>query len=177
MNSVCVFPTFMPQGWQQPYTPLQLLHRSLKPSSCLSLDKVNCFFALCMGTLLQSLDVFCASRTSCILLKIKCQSFHAFWGYFVCLLLLLPLLLKYHSPLWTVASNTALFHSFQSLTNVLGTKQHFKFFMNSVCVFPTFMTVWSVPLHHKYSLSCTDISGFICYQSHSTVLIVYTAIC
>ena len=57
---------------------------------------------------------FVLPESSCILLKIKCQSFQAVWGYFICLLLLL-LLLKYHSPLWTLASNTALFHSFQLL--------------------------------------------------------------
>jgi hypothetical protein len=70
----------------------------------------------------------------CILLKKKCQSFQASWGYFICLLFLLPLLLKYHSPLWTLASNTVLLHSFQSLATVLGTKQHFTFHINSVCV-------------------------------------------
>jgi hypothetical protein len=51
---------------------------------------------------------------------------------------------------------------------------HFKL---TQCVFVTFMTVLSVPLHHKYRLYCTDISSFIWYQSCSTVLIVYTAIC
>ena len=33
------------------------------------------------------------------------------------------------------------------------------------------MVVLSVPLHHKYCLYCTDVSGFICYHSCSTVLI------
>ena len=39
------------------------------------------------------------------------------------------------------------------------------------CVFLMFMVVLSVPLHHKYCLYCTDVSGFICYHSCSTVLI------
>ena len=51
-------------------------------------------------------------ESSCILLKIKCHSFQAFWGYFICLLFIHLLLLKYHSPLWTLAYNTALFQSF-----------------------------------------------------------------
>ena len=96
-------------------------------SSCLSLNEVNCFCALCTETLLQPLMYFVFPQSSCILLKIKCQSFHAFCGYFICLLLLHLHLLQYPSPLCTLASNTALFHSFQSLANVLGTKQHFTF--------------------------------------------------
>ena len=75
---------------------------------------------------------FVLPESSCILLKIKCHSFQAFWHYFLSLIFL-PLL-KYHSPLCTLASNTALFHSFQSLANVLGTKGHFTFYINSVCV-------------------------------------------
>jgi len=70
---------------------------------------------------------FVLQESSCILLKIKCQFFQAICGYFICLLFLLLLLLKYHSPLRTLAYNTALFHSFQSLANVFATKQHFTF--------------------------------------------------
>jgi hypothetical protein len=77
--------------------------------------------------------------------------------------------------LWTLASNTALFHSFQSLATVLGTKEHFTFQINSVCAFPTFMTVLSVPLHHKYRLYRADISSFV--TSHAVPLIVHTAVC
>jgi hypothetical protein len=76
---------------------------------------------------------FVQPESSCILLKIKCQTFQVFWGYFICSIF--PPLLKYHSPLWNLASNTPLLHSFQSLATVLGTRQHFMFQINSVCVF------------------------------------------
>ena len=72
---------------------------------------------------------FVLRENSCTLLKIKCQSFQAVWGYFICSLFLF-LLRQYHSPLWTLPSNTDLFHSFLSLANVLGTKQHFTFYIN-----------------------------------------------
>ena len=98
------------------------------PSSCLSLDEVNCFVFYAMRPFFSHLMYFVFPESSCILLKIKCQFFQAICGYFICLLfLLLLLLLKYHSPLWTLVSNTALFHSFQSLANILGNKQHFTF--------------------------------------------------
>jgi hypothetical protein len=78
---------------------------------------------------------FVLPESSCILLKIKCQTFHVFWGYFISLIFLVPPLLKYHTPLCTMASNTALLHSFQSPATVLGTRQHFTFQINSKCVF------------------------------------------
>ena len=66
---------------------------------------------------------------SCILLKVKCQSCYAFWVYFICLLfLLLPH--QHRTPLCTLPSNTALFHFYHSLANILQTKQHFTFYIN-----------------------------------------------
>jgi len=87
---------------------------------------------------------FVLPESACVLV-----SFEAFGGYFIFLIFLLP-----PSPSTTFLcgpclTNTVLLHSFHSLATVLGTKQHFTFQINSVCVFLMFMAVMSVPLHHK----------------------------
>jgi len=51
-------------------------------SSCLSLDEVNCLCTLCTETLLQSLDVFCASRKLLYIIKNKVSVFSSFLGLF-----------------------------------------------------------------------------------------------
>jgi hypothetical protein len=133
-------------------------------SSCLALDEVICFCALCTETLLQSLE-FSASRKFLYIIKNKVSVFSSFGSYFICLLFLpLP---QYHSPFCTLASNTAVFYSFLSLANVLENKQHFTFYINSVCVFLTFMMVLSVPL----------ISAVSNATSHAVLLTVHTAVC
>jgi hypothetical protein len=77
-----------------------------------------------MDLFLCGLDVFCASRRFLyIILNWSISSFKASWFYF-CLLILL---LKYHSSLWTLTSNTTQFHSFQSIAKVPGDKGHFLF--------------------------------------------------
>ena len=69
------------------------------PSSCLSLDEVNCSVLYVPRPYFSHLMYFVFPDNSCILLKIKCQSFQGLCGYFICLLFLLLHLLKYSSPL------------------------------------------------------------------------------
>ena len=87
------------------------------------------FVLYAMRPFFNHLMYFVLQENWSILLKIKRQSFQAFWGYFICSLFLL-LLHQYHSAFCTLPSNTALFHSFHSPANVLGTKHHFRFYIN-----------------------------------------------
>jgi len=68
------------------------------------------FVLYAMRPFFNHLMYFVLQENSCILLKIKRQSFQAFWGYFICSLFVLLLLLQHHSPLCTLPSNTALLH-------------------------------------------------------------------
>jgi len=61
-----------------------------RPSSCLSLDKVNCFCALCTETLLHSLDIFCASRKFLYVIKNKVSIFSSFLGLFYTFIISAP---------------------------------------------------------------------------------------
>ena len=63
-------------------------------SSCLSLSEVDCFLAACNETLLQSFNIFYASKNVCILSKLNFHALHAFWSYYTFLLVALRKVLK-----------------------------------------------------------------------------------
>jgi len=90
------------------------------PSSCLSLDEVNCSVLYVLRPCFRQMMYFVFPESSCILLKIKCQSFQAF---------VVILYVYYFSS--TSSSTTGLLYLrlqyFRSLANVLGIKQHFTF--------------------------------------------------
>ena len=123
----------------------------------------------------RHLMYFVLPQSSCVSLKIKCQSFQASWGYFICLLFLLLHLLKYPSHLCTLAYNTALFHSFQSVANVLVTKQHFHHHR-----VPEGLGIFHVPYSSRFSWSLHLFLGhptFLCPLVYIVVLVLVVCLC